>query len=185
MSERYQLDPAHTAIGFTAKHLAVTSVRGNFQKFEGWVAADRNDPASLSGEITIDIASLTTGSEQRDGHLKSADFFESDGHPKAIYRPTRAEQTGTGTYRVSGDLTIKNVCRELVLTATVSEELDHPFQPGSKIVSVEATGSLNRKEFGLNWDGLAGTIPLASNEIKLQIDAELVRTAQTADAATA
>ncbi len=184
MSERYQFDPAHTVIGFKAKHLAVTTVRGHFQKFDGWVAGDRSNPASLTGQVTVDIASLTTNNEQRDGHLKSGDFFEAEGHPQAVYLPTRAEQTGSDTFKVYGDLTIRGVTKELVLNVTVSDELDHPFQPGSKIVSLEATGSLNRKDFGLNWDGLAGTIPLASNEIKLEIDAELVRTAQTADAAT-
>ncbi|MDQ6899600.1 MAG: YceI family protein, partial [Candidatus Dormibacteraeota bacterium] len=127
----------------------------------------------------------TTNNEQRDAHLKSGDFFESEGHPQAVYRPTRAERTGSDTFKVYGDLTIRSVTKELVLDVTVADEIDHPFQPGSKIVAVEATGSLNRKDFGLNWDGLAGTIPLASNEIKLEIDAELVRTAQTADAATA
>ncbi|MGI8562130.1 MAG: YceI family protein [Candidatus Dormibacter sp.] len=184
MSERYQLDPAHTVIGFKAKHLAVTTVRGNFQKFDGWVAGDRSNPASLTGEVTVDIASLTTNNEQRDGHLKSGDFFEAEGHPQAVYRPTRAEQTGADTFKVYGDLTIRGITKGLVLDVTVSDEMDHPFQPGGKIVSIEATGSLNRKDFGLNWDGLAGTIPLASNEIKLEIDSELVRTAQTADAAT-
>jgi polyisoprenoid-binding protein YceI len=185
MAERYELDPTHTLIGFSAKHLAVTTVRGSFQKFNGWVAFDRSDPGSLTGEIAVDIASLTTGTEQRDNHLRSADFFEADAHPQGIYRPTSAEPAGEGKYRVTGDLTIKQTTRPLVLEVTVEGELDHPFYEGRKLLAVTATGQLNRKDFGLNWDGVAGVIPLASNEIKLQIESELVSTEQPAKQAEA
>lgn len=179
MPERYELDPAHTIIGFTSKHLAVTTVRGTFQKFGGWFEGDRLDPRSLSGEVTVNIASLTTGTEQRDNHLRSGDFFAADEHPEAVYRPTSAEPIGQGTYRVKGELTIRKITKPLVLKVKVEGELDHPYKPGSRIVSVTATGKLRRKDFGLNWDGLAGTLPIASNEIKLQIDAELVSVTQT------
>ena len=187
MAERYELDPAHTLIGFSAKHLAVTTVRGNFQKFGGWVGVDRDNPGSLTGEITVDIASLTTGTEQRDNHLRSADFFEAEAHPQATYRPRSAQPLGENKFRVNGDLTIKQITRPLVLEVTVEGELDHPFYQGRKIVGVTATGQFNRKDFGLNWDGLAGVVPLASNEIKLQIESELVsagpETPETAEAA--
>ena len=182
MTERYELDPAHTLIGFTAKHLAVTTVRGSFGKFSGWVEGDRDNPASLTGEVTVDIASITTGVEQRDGHLRSPDFFHAEEHPTAVYRPVSARPLGDNRFRVDGELIIRQVTRPLALDVTVEGELDHPFQPGHRIVSVTATGQLNRKDFGLNWDGLAGAIPLASNEIKLQIEAELVSAAQPAAA---
>ena len=179
MSERYELDPAHTIIGFTSKHLGVTTVRGTFQKFTGWFEGDRNDPRTLTGEVKMDITSLTTGTEQRDAHLRSADFFGAEEHPEALYRPMSAEPVGEGTYRVQGELTMRKITKPLVLEVKVEGELDHPYKPGSRIVSLTATGKLLRKDFGLNWDGLAGTLPIASNEIKLQIDAELVSVAQT------
>jgi polyisoprenoid-binding protein YceI len=188
MAERYEVDPAHTLIGFSAKHLAVTTVRGSFQKFSGWVGVDRDDPGSLTGEITVDVASLTTGTEQRDNHLRSADFFEAEAHPRATYRLTSAEPLGENRFHVNGDLTIKQITRPLVLEVTLEGELDHPFYQGRKIVAVAATGQINRKDFGLNWDGLAGAIPLASNEIKLQIESELVsaerQAAEPTEAAT-
>jgi polyisoprenoid-binding protein YceI len=180
MTERYELDPAHTLIGFTAKHLAVTTVRGSFGKFSGWIEGDRHDPSSLTGEVTVDIASITTGVDQRDTHLRSADFFEAEAHPQAVYRPVSATPLGNNRFRVEGELTLKQVTRPLTLDVTVEGELDHPFQPGRRIVSVTASGQLNRKDFGLNWDGLAGAIPLASNEIKLLVEAELVSAEQPA-----
>jgi polyisoprenoid-binding protein YceI len=174
MAERYEIDPAHTLIGFAAKHLAVTTVRGSFQKFGGWIEGDRNDPSSLRGEITVDVGSLTTGVEQRDAHLRSADFFGADEHPQAVYRPAGAEPLGDNRFRVNGELTVKGVTRELPLDVTLEGELDSPFKPGHRLISITATGVIRRKDFGLEWDGLAGAIPLASNEIKLQIEAELV-----------
>ncbi len=184
MTERYELDPAHTLIGFTAKHLGVTQVRGSFQKFSGWVEGEPANPASLTGEITVDVASLTTGVEQRDNHLRSSDFFDAEKYPTAVFRPTSAEQIGDHAYRVTGDLTIREVSRPLTLEVKVEGQLQHPFQPDRKLVAISATGELKRKDFGLNWDGLAGAIPLASNEIKLSIEAELV-SAVTAGQATA
>ena len=179
MTERYELDPAHTRIGFSTKHLGFTTVRGSFQKFSGWVEGARGT-LQLAGEVEVDVASVTTGQPNRDGHLQSGDFFEVETYPVATYRITGAEKTGEDTYRVDGELTLKSTTRPLSLQATVEGELENPFQPGGRIVSVRATGELNRMEFGVNWDGLAGSIPLAGHNIKLEIEAELVSAAEPA-----
>ena len=185
MPYRFELDPAHTIIGFTSKHLAVTTVRGTFQKFSGWFEGDRKNPSSLTGEVTVDVMSLTTGTEQRDNHLRSPDFFGADEHPEAVYRPLSATTIREGVYQVQGELTIRKITKPLVLKVKIAGELDHPYKPGSRIVSLTATGALRRKDFGLNWDGLAGTLPIASNEIKLEIDAELVSVANVEAQTTA
>lgn len=177
MKEQYELDQAHTLIGFSAKHLAVTTVRGSFSKYEGGFTVDRENPAGAAGEVKIEVASLSTGQEQRDGHLKSADFFEADKYPYITWKLTGVQPQGGDRYQVTGDLTIKETTRPITLDVTVEGELDHPMKPGSRIVSVSATGQLNRMDFGLNWDGVAGTIPFAGREIKLSIDSELVGSA--------
>lgn len=176
MKYQLELDPAHTLIGFSAKHLAVTTVRGSFSKYEGTFAVDRENPTDATGEVKIEVASLSTGQEQRDGHLKSADFFEADKYPYISWRVTKVEPQGGDRFKVTGDLTIKETTKPVTLDVTVEGELDHPMRPGAKMVAVSATGEINRLDYGLNWDGLAGSIPLASREIKLSIDSELIGT---------
>ncbi|MGH7777922.1 MAG: YceI family protein [Candidatus Dormibacterales bacterium] len=178
MTERYELDPAHTQIGFSAKHLGFTTVRGTFQSFSGWIEGDRGT-LDVAGEVSVDVASATTGQPKRDGHLQSSDFFEVETYPRATYRITGARKVGEGAYRIDGELTLKATTRPLSLNAVVSGEIENPFQPGGRIVSVTATGELNRMDFGVNWDGLAGAVPLAGHVIKLEIEAELASAVQS------
>jgi polyisoprenoid-binding protein YceI len=173
MAERYVIDPNHTLIGFVARHLAVTTVRGRFDKFEGWVEGDADHVDQVHGEVTVDVSTLTTGVGQRDGHLRSADFFEAELYPQMVYKFTGVEKTGDDKYRVNGELTIKNTTRVVPLDVTFEGEVPDPFG-GKKRIGISATGEVNRMDFGLNWDGLAGTIPFASHRIKLEIEAALV-----------
>lgn len=175
MKERFEIDPYHTLIGFSAKHLGVSTVRGNFGTFSGSFEADREDLSTVAGEVTIDVASISTGVDQRDGHLKSADFFEAEKYPKITFRPTRVEKQDEQTYRVEGDLTIKETTRPVSLEAVFEGETPNPMGPGTRL-GFSALGQLNRMDYGLNWDGLAGAIPLAGHTIRIQIDSELVAT---------
>jgi len=179
---RFELDPNHTLLGFVARHLAVTTVRGHFNTFSGWVEGEPDDLAHVTGEVTIDASSVSTSVDRRDDHLKSADFFEAALYPTMTYRITGAEQTGEDRYRVSGDLTIKGTTRAVPLEVTVEGEVPDPWGAKRRI-GVSATGEVNRMDFGLNWDGIAGAIPIASHRIKLEIEAALVEPA-TADAGT-
>ncbi len=181
MTERFEIDPAHTMVGFSVKHLAVSTVRGSFGKFEGAFEADRDNWKNVSGELKIETASITTGNEQRDGHLQSGDFFEAEKFPYITFKVKGVDQKDLGNYQVSGDLTIKDVTRPVTLAATVEGEIEHPFKPGSQLLSISATGELNRKDFSLNWDGLAGAIPMAGHQIKLHIDAEVTASPVTAE----
>ena len=180
---RFELDPNHTLLGFVARHLAVTTVRGRFNKFSGWVEGDADDLAHVTGEVTVDVSSLTTGVDQRDTHLKSADFFEADLYPTMTYRIKGAEKTGENKYWVNGDLTIKNTTRTVPLDVTVEGEVPDPFG-GKRRIGVSATGEVDRMDFGLNWDGVAGAIPFASHKIKLEIEAALVEPATAGQAST-
>jgi polyisoprenoid-binding protein YceI len=170
---KYEIDPAHTNIGFSAKHLAVSTVRGQFGKFEGSFEGPDDDVTQARGEVKIDVASLSTRTEQRDNHLRSADFFDAEKYPYLTFKVTAVEPVDGETYRVHGDLTIKETTKPITLEANLDGRVPDPFG-GKERLGITVRGQLNRMDFGLNWDGLAGAIPMASHTIKLEIDAEIV-----------
>ncbi len=171
---RYELDPTHTHIGFTAKHMMVSTVRGNFTEWTAYVEGDVSEPTSALAEATIKTASVDTGATDRDNHLRSADFFSVDEYPDMTYRSTSIEKIDDGNYRVTGDLTIKTTTRPV----TLDVEVGQPFADGwgNERLGVSATGKINRKDWGLEWNMLleAGRL-LVGEEAKLEIDTELVR----------
>ena len=170
---KYEIDQAHTHLGFTAKHLAVSTVRGRFNKFEGGFESPDDDYTKARGEIKIEVASLESRSDQRDTHLRSADFFDADKYPYITYKLTSIEPVDEENFRINGELTVKDVTKPLTLEATIEGRLPDPFG-GKERVGISARGQINRKDWGLNWDGLAGTVPFASTTIKLEVDAEIV-----------
>jgi polyisoprenoid-binding protein YceI len=172
---RYDIDPAHTNIGFSAKHLAVSTVRGRFDRFEGYFEGPAEDPTQARGEVKIEVASLTTHTQQRDDHLRSADFFDASRYPYMTYRLTGIEHVEGDKYVVRGELTIKDVTKPLALEGTLDGRGPDPFgAAGQERMGIVASGQINRMDFGLNWDGIAGAVPIASHTIKLNIDAEIV-----------
>jgi len=180
---RYEIDPNHTNIGFSAKHLAVSTVRGHFSKFDGFFEGPDDDYTRVRGEVRIDVASLSTKTEQRDNHLRSADFFDAEKFPYMTFKVTGVEPLEGDTFLVKGDLTIKKTTKPITLEATLEGRLPDPFG-GKERLGVSAKGQLNRMDFGLNWDGIAGAVPMASHTIKLEIDAEIVvRAAEAAQVA--
>jgi polyisoprenoid-binding protein YceI len=170
---RYDIDHGHTHVGFTAKHLAVSTVHGEFARFEGYFESPDDDVTRARGTVTVDIASLNTRNEQRDTHLRSADFFDVENYPTMTYKVTSIERLAGESYLVKGDLTIKDVTKPIALDATIEARMPDPFGAKERL-GVSATGQLNRMDFGLNWDGVAGAVPFASHTIKLSLDAEIV-----------
>jgi polyisoprenoid-binding protein YceI len=128
------------------------------------------------------VSSLSTRNDIRDNHLRSADFFDAEKYPYLTFQVTGVDKIGEDTYKLRGDLTIKETTRPVELTGTIEGRLADPFG-GKERLGVTASGQLNRMDFGLNWDGLAGSVPLASHVIKLSIDAEIVVKAAEAAAA--
>jgi polyisoprenoid-binding protein YceI len=171
---RFELDPAHTHIGFTARHMMVSKVRGTFADWSGSVDGDPTDPTAARAEASIKTASVSTGAEDRDNHLRSADFFHVDQYPEMTYRSTSVEKIDDSNYKVAGDLTIKNVTKPVVLNVEVGQPFSDGF--GNERLGVSATGKLNRKDWGLEWNMVmeAGRL-LVSEEAQLEIDTELVR----------
>jgi polyisoprenoid-binding protein YceI len=170
---KYEIDQAHTHLGFTAKHLAVSTVRGRFNKFEGFFEGPDDDFTKARGEVKVEVASLESRSDQRDTHLRSADFFDVEKYPYMTYKLTGIEPIDDENFRVLGELTVKDITKPLVLEATIEGRLPDPFGAKER-VGISARGQLNRMDWGLNWNGVAGTVPFASHTIKLEVDAEIV-----------
>ncbi len=180
----FKADPNHTSVEFSAKHLMVTTVRGRFTEFEGEVKIDDNlDPLTATGTFTIQAGSITSNNEQRDGHLKSPDFFDAATYPTLSFKSTKVAKDGDG-YKVTGDLTIRDVTRPVTLEVVVEDVFNDPF--GMQRVGLAAIGEINRYDWGLTWNQTleAGRM-LVSDKIKLAIEAAFVRPVPAATEASA
>lgn len=169
----WTLDPLHTQIGFSVKHMMVSTVRGQFKQYSGSLDLDKDDftRSSVSGEI--EVASIDTGIVDRDNHLRNNDFFDAPNHPKILYKSTRIEAKDEDTYLVYGDLTIRGVTKEIVLEAEFNGIAKNPY--GQTITGVSAHGTINRKDFGVNFNALLETGGVAlSEKVKIEIEAEAV-----------
>jgi len=170
---KYEIDQAHTHLGFTAKHLAVSKVRGRFNKFEGFFEGPDDDPTKARGEVKIEVGSLESRSDQRDTHLRSADFFDIEKYPYMTFKLTGIQIIDDENFTVTGDLTVKDITKPITLDATVEGRMPDPFGAKER-VGISASGKINRMDWGLNWDGVAGAVPFASHTINLEVDAEIV-----------
>lgn len=180
----WQIDTAHSHIGFAVRHMMVSTVRGQFHAYAGTVHIDEQDPTRSWAEGEIEIASIDTREPQRDAHLRSADFFDVGNHPKMSYKSRRIEALGGHEFRVYGDLTIRGVTREVPLDVTYSGTAKDPW--GGTRSGFSATGTIDRKEFGLVWNALLETGGVAvANKVKLDLDVELVYQAAPVAAAVA
>ena len=146
----WKIDAAHTDVLFSAKHMMVTTVRGKFHDIEGSLHLDEANPADSSAEIRIAAASLSTGNGPRDGHLRSADFFDAEVHPSILFRSTSIEQVGTNDFRITGDLTIQETTRPIVFDATFLGF--YTSMQGTRRVGLSARTIINRRDWGLGWN---------------------------------
>jgi polyisoprenoid-binding protein YceI len=169
----WKFDPAHTSIEFVAKHMMITNVKGHFTSFDGEIVEQGEDPLTAVVDFTIQADSLTTGNEQRDGHLRSPDFLDAAAHPTIAFKSTKVESRGGDRYAFTGDLTIRGVTRPVELD--VSLEGKATSMQGKKLYAFNATTSFNRKDFGLNWNvALEAGGWLVGEQVKINIDAEIV-----------
>ena len=178
---QWTFDPAHSQANFSAKHMMVSTVRGGFSKIDGSFEFDPANPASASVEAAIDVASMgSTGVEQRDEHLLSADFLDVENYPTITFKSTRVEPNSDNTEaKVYGDLTIKDVTREVVLDVEYHGQGTTPY--GQNIVGFEASTKINREDFGLTWNVALETGGwLVGKDIKIAIDAEFIKVEEQA-----
>jgi polyisoprenoid-binding protein YceI len=170
----WALDVAHSAVEFSAKHMMITTVRGRFNKFDVKLNLDENNPTNSSVEVTVDAASLDTREPKRDDHLRSGDFLEVEKYPNITFKSKRVEQVGEDHYRVIGDLTIRDVTREVELDTTLEGRALNPF--GKEVIAFEAKTSLNRKDYGLKWNVALETGGMLVGEtVKIEIQVEAVK----------
>ncbi|GAA2767244.1 YceI family protein [Streptomyces paradoxus] len=172
----YTIDPAHSTIGFVARHAMVTNVKGSFRDFTGTLHLDGGDPSRSTASIDVVMDSISTGNADRDGHLKSADFFKADEFPAMTFRSTKAEALGGDDYRITGDLTILGTTRPLSIDLEFNGAAKDPF--GNERVGFEGKAEILRSEWGLTWNAALETGGvLVSDKIKLNFDISAIRNA--------
>jgi polyisoprenoid-binding protein YceI len=146
----YTIDPSHSTLAFVARHAMVTKVRGAFNDFAGTFSVDADDPSKASAEVTIEAASIDTRNADRDAHLKSNDFFAMDEYPQLRFRSTKVEPKGADEFRVTGDLTIRGVTKEVSFDLDYTGAVTDPW--GMLRVGFEGRTEVNRKDWNLNWN---------------------------------
>jgi polyisoprenoid-binding protein YceI len=172
----YTIDPAHSTIGFVARHAMVTNVKGSFQDFTGTLHLDGTDPSRSTASLDVVMDSIETGNADRDGHLKSSDFFKADEFPAMTFRSTKAEALGGDDYRITGDLTILGTTRPLTIDLEFNGAAKDPF--GNERVGFEGKAEILRSEWGLTWNAALETGGvLVSDKIKLNFDISAIRNA--------
>jgi polyisoprenoid-binding protein YceI len=176
----WQIDPAHSAAHFSVRHLMISNVRGEFTKLTGTAAINALEPEKSSVEVTIDANSINTREPQRDEHLRSADFFDVANHPTLTFRSKRVQAQGADTFKVTGDLTIRGVTKEV--TFDVEGPTPAVKDPWGNIrAGITATAKINRKDFGVAFNALTETgAMVVGEEVKITIEAELIQQAAAA-----
>lgn len=174
MPQTLGIDRSHSVIGFSAKHFMVTTVRGSFQEFDGTIEVEGDDYNTLKADVVIKTASVSTNTPQRDDHLRSADFFDSEKYPEMHFVSTGVEKKGDDRYTLKGDLTIKDITKPVALDATVEGSYNDPY--GNERIGVNLRGQVNRKDWGLTWNQVfeAGAV-MVSEKVSLELDMAVLR----------
>ena len=170
----YAIDASHSRIGFVARHAMVTKVRGSFNEFEGSGYFDAEDPARSHARLTVEAASIDTRSADRDAHLRSNDFFEMETYPQITFASTTVEPVDATTFRVTGDLTIKDVTRPVTFDLEYTGTAVDPF--GNRRLGLEGSVVVNRKDWGLTWNAPLDTGGvLVSEKVTLEFEVSAIR----------
>lgn len=174
----YQIDFAHSQVQFVVRHMMLAKVRGVFEKFNGSIEYDETSPANTRVDVTIETASINTREPQRDNHLRSADFFQSDIYPAMTFRSTRVELTDDNHAVMHGDLTIRDITRPVALNVEFLGSSKSPW--GTTSFGFEAHGRINRKDWSLTWNQALETGGLLVGEdVEINIELELVKVPET------
>lgn len=170
----WKIDPTHSEVQFKVKHLVISTVTGSFGSFDGQIEADAEDFENAKAIFTVDIDSISTNNEDRDNHLKSDDFFNAEEFPQLKFESANFKKVGEGKYKVTGDMTIRDVTKEVELDVIHGGTVTDPY--GQTKAGFEVSGSINRKEFGLTWSAVteAGNLVVA-DDVKLQLNMQFVQ----------
>ena len=179
----WQLDPYHTQVEFSAKHLGMMTVRGYFDDVSATADVDPQHPENASVEVTMSAASIRTNNPARDNDLRSDNFLDVEHYPLITFKSTGVESAGTDRYNLAGDLTIRGNTRPFSLVVTKYGEFNDPGMMGHRI-AYSAEGAINRKDFGLSFNMVLDGKLVVSEEVKIMIEGELVEQQESAAAAT-
>jgi len=170
----YQIDVAHSRLGFVARHAMVTKVRGSFNQFDGRVHLDADDPSRSTARVEIDVASIDTRHEQRDAHLRGSDFLDVEQHPKIVFESTSIERAGDEVFRVTGDLTIRGVTRPVSFDLEFTGSAKDPY--GNLRAGFEGATTISRKDWGITWNAALETGGvLVSDKVTLEFEISAVK----------
>ncbi|MGS2739148.1 YceI family protein [Sinomicrobium sp. M5D2P17] len=170
----WSIDPAHSEVQFKVKHLVISTVTGQFTSFSGGLETDGEGFENTKAVFEADADSISTNNKDRDTHLKSGDFFDADTHPQLTFVSNGFKKTGEDTYEITGDITIRGNTKPIVLKAEYGGTMVDPY--GNTKAGFEVTGKLNRKEFGLEWNGVTETGGIVvGDEVKLLLNLQYVK----------
>lgn len=173
---KWNVDPAHTTLEFSVRHMMISKVKGTFHDFEASVEADPEDLTTADIRFSVDTASIDTRNKDRDAHLKGEDFFDVEKYPKMTFQSTNIVKKGDGEYDVTGDLTIRDTTRPVTFTVTFEGQGKSPW--GQEVVGFSGKGTLNRSDFGLKWNAPLETGGvLVGDEVNISIELEATKEA--------
>jgi len=173
----WKIDPAHSEINFTVRHMMISNVRGRFERFEGTVDFDEQNPTNSSVEVKIEAASINTREPQRDAHLRSPDFLDAEKYPYLIFKSKKIEVLDANHGRIAGDLTIRDVTNEVILEVEYNGTVKSPF--GNTSAGFSASTSINRKDWGLQWNvPLEAGGWLVGETVQINIELEIIKEEQ-------
>jgi polyisoprenoid-binding protein YceI len=176
LSGDYQLDVTHSRLGFVARHAMVTKVRGSFEEFEGTAHLDAANPAASSAKVTVKVASIVSGNAQRDGHLRTNDFFDAPAFPEITFVSTGVQALSSEKYRLTGDLTIKDVTKPVSIDFEYTGSAKDPF--GNLRAGFEGRTTIKRSDWGISYNAALETGGmLVSDKITLEFDVSAIKTA--------
>ncbi|MFL6351694.1 MAG: YceI family protein [Bryobacteraceae bacterium] len=182
MKTTYKIDPAHSSAQFVVRHMMITNVRGGFSGVQGSIEYDAENPNGSSIDVVIDASKINTLDEQRDAHLKSPEFLHVEQHPTITFKSNKTVRAGDGEWKITGDLTIRGVTKEVVLNAEgPTPEGKDPF--GNTRIGASASAKIKRSDFGLTWNAAleSGGI-LIGDELKIELDVSAIRSESAAAA---
>lgn len=171
---KWQIDTTHSEVQFKVKHMMISTVTGYFSNFNATVQTEGDDFTTAQVDFTADLSSISTNNEQRDAHLKSADFFDAENHPQVKFTSSKLEKVDDENYLLHGDLTIRGTTKPVQLKVEYGGIAVDPW--GNTRVGFTVDGKINRKEFGLHWSAVteAGGI-VVSDEVRLHVNAEFIK----------
>lgn len=170
---QWRIDPSHSAATFSVRHNVVSTVRGQLGRISGTIEYDGRNINSISANVAIDVKGINTQNQNRDDHLRTADFFDVENHPNMTFASKRVEPGANGAFKLVGDLTIRGNTREVVLDVEAPAEI---IKTGRDVrTGTSATTKISRKEFGVLWNRMIETLPVVGDEISITIDLQVIR----------